>query len=436
MPKKGTIVNEEKNADIGTVTWKLSNGAKVILKPTTFKNDEILFSATSEGGTYLYSEADFNNASYAAEVITNSGVGNLDQISLDKYLTGKNIFISPNIGSYKEGMRGSTSVDDEETFFQLLYLYFTQPRADKESFESFKSKRITMLKNFLSDPQRYFMVEAGKIKTNNHPRTKFNTAEDIEKLDLPKILSIYKERFSNAADFTFFFTGAFKPETIRPFVEQYIASLPASGISEKAKDQGVRFPDGLVDKSWQKGEAPKSNVDITFHTGFEWNDRNRYVFQSMVDVLKIKLRETLREDKGGVYGVSVSGNTKKFPINECSVNISFNCTPGNEKNLIDATMDVLNKVKMIGAEADDLQKITETQRQERIKSLEQNNFWNGNLVYCYENGINTNVLLMENYEKFLKSLTADDIKQACLKYIDEKSMISIKATPEVKPIKP
>jgi zinc protease len=436
MPVKGSVVKEERNSSLGTITWQLSNGATVTLKPTTFKNDEILFSATSQGGSYLYSEADNNNASYAAQVITTSGIGTFDQISLEKYLTGKELGISPYIGSYREGMNGATSVEDQETFFQLLYLYFTQPRLDKEAFASFKSKRMAMLKNVLSDPQRYFNIESNKIKTNNHPRTKFTTAEDIDKLDLDRVFSIYKERFSNAGDFAFFFTGSFTPESIKPLIEQYIASLPSSGNAEKMKDQGVRYPEGVVQKSWSKGTAPKSNVDITFHTPFEMNDRNRYVFQSMIEVLKIKLRETLREDKGGVYGVSVSGSARKFPKTECNITISFNCTPGNEQNLIDATMQVLNKAKAIGAEDADLIKVKETQRQERIKSLEQNNFWNSSLVYCFENDINAEMVLMQNYEKLINSLSAEDLKQACNQYIDENSMIKITSNPEPEVIKP
>lgn len=435
-PQKGSIVNQDINVLLGTTTWKLSNGATVVLKPTTFKNDEILFSATSQGGSYLYNQDMDNDASNAAQVISNSGVGSFDQISLDKYLTGKELGISPYIGSYREGMNGSTSVEDQELFFQLMYLYFTQPRADKQAFESFKSKRISLLKNYLSDPQRYFGVESNKIKTNNNPRTKFPTPEDIEKLDLSKMLDIYKQRFDNAGDFTFFLTGSFTTETIKPFVEEYIASLPTEANREKMKDQGVRYPEGVVEKSWKKGEAPKSNVDITFHTKFEWTDRNRYVFQSMLDVLKIKLRETLREDKGGVYGVSVYGSTKKFPTQECNVTISFNCTPGNEKNLMDAAMDVLKKAKEIGAAPDDLTKVKETQKQERIKDIEQNRFWNSGLQYCYENDINADILLLENYEKFIDSLTAQDIKDACNKYIDLSSMISIKATPETEFVKP
>ena len=435
-PVKGMVVGEEKNNSLGTITWKLSNGALVVLKPTTFKNDEILFSASSQGGSFLYDLEDNNNAAFAAQVIASSGVGNFDQISLDKYLTGKELGVVPYIGSYREGMNGQTSVSDAETFFQLVNLYFTKPRSDKDAFESFKSKQVARLKNFLSDPQRYFMVEANKIKTSNNPRTKFTTVEDIEKLNPDRMYEIYKERFSNASDFTFFITGSFTPESIKPYVEQYLASLPAKGAKEKMKDQGVRFPDGVVEKSWQNGAAPKSNVDITFHTPFEWNDKNRYDFQSMVEVLRIKLRETLREDKGGVYGVSVSGNTRNFPTAEATLTISFNCTPGNEKNLIDATMDVLKKAKSIGAEETDLVKVRETQRQERIKNLEQNRFWNGGLQNCYENEINPEFLLMKNYEKLINGLTTEDIKQACNKYIDEKSMINITATPETKLIKP
>lgn len=436
LPQKGSVIKEEKNAELGTTTWTLSNNAVVVLKPTTFKNDEILFSATSEGGAFLYPDSEDLDASYAAPIITGCGLGNFDNIQLDKYLTGKNVFVSPSIDNYREGMRGASSVADQETFFQLVNMYFTQPRMDEVAFNSFKTKRISALKNFLSDPQRYFSVESNKIKTQDHPRMRFETAEEIEKLNLKRMFDIYKERFSNAGDFTFFFTGSFTPESIKPFIEQYIASLPSNSGREKMKDLGVRFPEGVVEKSWSKGDAPKSNVDITFHTPFEYTDRNRYVFSSLVDVLKIKLREELREDKGGVYGVSVYGSTKNFPLAENTITISFNCTPGNEKNLIDATMKVLAKVKEIGANETDLTKVKETQRQERIKNLEQNNFWSNTLLYAFQSKINPELILMKNYEPFINSLTADDIKSAAKQYLEEKSMIKIVADPKPELIKP
>lgn len=436
LPQKGKVISETANDKLGTTTWKLSNGATVILKPTKFKNDEILFAATSEGGSSQYGEKDDMNSSNATSVITSSGVGNFDQTSLEKYLTGKELYVSPYISSYREGMSGSTTTEDAETFFQLTHLYFTQPRKDAEAFASFKSKRIAFLKNFLADPQRYFMIESMKIKTQDNPRARFNTVEDIERLNLDRMVDIYKDRFGDASDFTFFLTGSFTKESIKPYVEQYIASLPGKGRSEAAKDLGIRYPSGKVDKAWDRGAAPKSNVDITFHTPFEWSDRNRFVFNAMIEVLRIKLRESLREDKGGVYGVQISGGPRKFPLKECSVTISFNCTPGNEQNLIEAAMEVLKNAKTIGAEDKDLTKVKELQRQERIKNLEENQFWNRGLVNCYENDINAELLLLENYEKFVNSLTSDDIKSAANTYIDEKTMINITGKPETTISKP
>ena len=436
LPVKGSIISESSNSKLGTITWKLSNGATVILKPTTFKNDEILFAATSEGGSSQYGEKDDMNSSNATSLVTSSGIGTYDQTSLDKYLTGKELYVQPYISSYREGMNGSTTTEDMETFFQLANMYFTAPRKDVEAFSSFKAKRIAFLKNFLSDPQRYFMVETMKIKTQDNPRARFSTVADIEGLNQDRMLEIYKDRFGDASGFTFFLTGSFKPETLKPLIELYIASLPSKNKVENAKDLGIRFPSEKVEKGWDRGTAPKSNVDITFHTPFEWTDRNRYVFQAMLEVLRIKLRESLREDKGGVYGVSVSGGPKKFPLKECSITVSFNCTPGNEKNLIDAAMEVIKNTKSIGADEKDLTKVKELQKQERIKNLEDNQFWNRGLLNCYENDINAELLLLENYEKFISSLTAEDIKSASNTYIDEKTMISIVGKPENQVVKP
>jgi len=435
-PAVGKIIKSEDNVNLGTTTWLLSNGAKVTLKPTKFKNDEILFGATSEGGSSLYSDKDNILAQRCASIIAQSGLGDYNQTDMDKFMTGKQVSLFPYVSLYREGLNGSASPKDMEIFFQMLNQIFTAPRKDRDAFESYKNRSIAQLKNYLADPQRYFGVESSKIKTQNNVRTKFDTAEDIAALDLDRMFEIYKERFGNASDFNFFFTGAFTLDEIKPFVETYIASLPGSNKSESMKDVGIRYPSDKVNSSWAKGEAPKSNVDLTFHAPFTWNDRNRYVFNSMVDVLRIKLREALREDKGGVYGVNVYGNPSNFPINESFITVSFNCTPGREQELIAAAMEVINKIKANGAEESDMTKVTEIQRQERIKQLEENQFWSRGLRSATELKFNPEILLIENYEKFIKGLSADDIKNAANSYLDEKTLISITGKPEEKPIKP
>jgi zinc protease len=371
------IINEKTNDQVGTKEFQLKNGLKVVLKKTDFKNDEILMSAYSPGGASLYSDEDDINCSVAADLVSNAGLGKLDQVQLQKRLTGKIVSVNPYISNLYEGMNGNTSPQDLELLFQLIYLYFTEPRKDIDAYSSFMDKQKGFLKNIEANPQFYFMIESNKIKTQNHPREQFPTAEKLEKVNFDRTYQIYKERFADASDFTFFFTGNFDENEIKMYAREYLGNLPSLGKKEMWRDLKVTKPVGVVTKSLVKGEAPKTYVDITYHGDFEWTDINRYQLTSAVDLLRIKLREALREDKGGVYGVAVSGGATPEPSPKYTITISFNCDPPRTEELIQAAQAVLNSTKEIGAEAKDIQKVTETQRQTRTKQLKENRFWSG-----------------------------------------------------------
>ena len=426
----GKIVEETSLDVVGVKEWTLSNGVKVVLKPTDFQNDEILMSATSEGGHSLYGDDKYPSASTATSVVSECGVGDFDVIQLEKKLTGKTVSVNPYISELYEGMNGRVAPEDIETLFQLVYLYFTAPREDADAFQGFITKQKAIYANIMSNPNYYFMNETMKIKYADHPRRSFGDVEQLEKVDMEEALAIYKDRFSDAGDFTFIFVGNFNEEILKSYAELYLANLPATNREETWKDVGADMVDGTVAKSFNMGKAPRTQVDITFHGDAEWSSENRYAMTSMISVLSIKLRESLREDKGGVYGVRVSGNISRIPKERYSINISFNSDPENTQDLIETAMADIKDVMENGIDETYIQKVRETQKQSFITSLESNRFWNSQLEYCYENELDPQNITLEKFEERQKMLTTDLVQEMTNKYFDFDNMIKIVMSPD------
>jgi zinc protease len=427
--KPGKIISSKTDDELQATTIKLSNGATIILKQTHFKNDEILFRAFSKGGHSLVKDADYYSASNAADIVSQSGVGNFSAVDLGNMLKGKNTSLTPNISLYSEGFNGSTIPKETETLLQLLHLYFTSPKKDKDAFESFKTKEKQSSANFLSDPMAYYTDELGKLMTQNHPRAdRFSRPEDFDKINLDRSIQIYKERFANAADFTFLFVGSFDEDSIKPLLEKYIGSLPSSPAKENFKDLGIRPPSGKVEKVVTKGSEPQSIVYMIFTAPASYNVKDNYILQSLADVMNIKLVEQLREKKGSVYGIRASGGLNKYPYSRSGFSISFPCAPENIDTLSKAAIDELKKIINNGISAEDLEKVKEQQKRKLEVDLKQNKFWMASLYDAYYLGNNPADIL--NKQKQSESLTSKMIQDAAKKYINLNGYIRIVLKPD------
>jgi zinc protease len=436
--KPGRTTSSKKADNLQTTTIRLSNGATVILKPTNFKNDEILFRAFSKGGHSLVKDADYYSGSNAAAIVNQSGVGNFSAIDLGNMLKGKNTTLTPNITLYSEGLNGSTIPKETETLLQLVHLYFTAPKKDKDAFESFKTRHKQLYANLSANPQIYFSSEFQKLMTQNHPRAGgLPKPEDFDKINLDRSVQIYKERFANAGDFTFLFVGSFDEEKIKPLLEKYIGSLPANAAREKFKDLGIRPPAGSVDKVITKGADPKSMVNIVFTSPVTYNVQDAYALRSLGELMTIKLVEQLREEKGGVYGVSAFGDVRKIPAGYSNFTISFPCAPENVDTLSKAAIDELKKIIKTGVTTEDLEKIKEQQKRKLEVDMKENPFWMTSLYDAYYLGNNPADIL--NKQKQTENLTSKMIQDAAKKYINLASYIRVVLKPdkqEEKPLKP
>lgn len=419
--------------DVGVKEFKLENGIRLVLKPTDFKNDQVLMSASSEGGTSLYSDEDFIHASNAARIVSESGIGPFTETELEKLLIGKTVGVFPFIGSYREGISASCSPRDLETMFQLTHMYFTDVRKNEKAFKSFISKQANTYKNLMANPQYFFMNHTMKLKTNKHPRVGFPTQESLQAINHDRALEIYRERFSNAGDFTFIFVGNFDEDQLKELSQKYLGTLPARETEETFMNRNIDYVEGPIVDEIQMGEAPKTNVELFFHGPFEWTQENAFNFQAMIDVLAIKMRESMREDKGGVYGVRLSGNVSRIPEEGYSITVSFNCDPQNTEELIETAMNDVKNAKMKGAEQGDLTKVKETQRQSMIKNLEENRYWQSRLRFVYDYDLSPSSIKLETLEEAIKRLDSDDIKDAASQYFGSDNFIQMVMEPEKLP---
>jgi zinc protease len=431
MPTAGKIVKEVKLPKIEDVTeLTLSNGARVVYKKTNFKDDEIRITASSQGGSSLYSESDMYSAAYSSEIINEGGVGKFSDSDLKKMMSGKNVRINTYVGENEEGVFGSTTPKDVETAFQLLHLRFTAPRKDESNFKAFKTKNQALFKNLASNPMFFFFIEVGKIMSNGHPRYMgFPKPEDLDKINLDRAHEIYKERFGNAKDFVFTIVGNFDEATLKPLIEKYIASLPSNMTAkpEKFKDLGVRPPKGFTNKEIKKGQDPKSQVSLVY-TGELKSAKDEFAIRAFGDVLENKLIENLREDKGGVYSPQAGAGVSRVPYLKYSVNVGFSCAPENVEKLVNAVNEEITKLKNNGPTPEDLQKVKEAYRREFEKNSKENEFWVNRIQRIYEEGAKPTTLAES--QKRIEALTAKEIQAAAKKYTMKENLISIALYPE------
>lgn len=428
-PTPGKITGESENKELGITTLKFANGVKVILKPTDYKNDQVVMNASRFGGQYLYDAADRYNAEFASSIVGQMGVGQFSPLDLRKVLAGKNASVSPRIGAVSESVSGQCSANDIEAMLQLTYLYFTQPREDAELFSSFVTKQQALYQNMASDPQYTFQDSVMYILYNNHPwAPKLPTPETFSKIDRQRALAIYKERFGDANGFTFILVGKFDTGTLKPLLETYIGSLPSTTKASTFKDTGLRPAKGPITKEVKKGTEPKSFIRIFWNGEAVYSENEQLKLQALAELLNIKIVETLREDLSGIYGGGMYANLNKYPYNNYSIGLSLPCGPENVDKLIKAAMVEIEKVKTKGPSVADLNKVKETWKQQYLVNIKDNAFWARQLLQSFEYSTEPSSIL--NYEKRVTSLTIKDIQETANKYLDTRNYVQVVLNPE------
>ena len=428
LPEPGTITDEKYYETIDTHELTLSNGVRVVLKATDFKNDEILFQAYSPGGYSVFSDEDLVTGKIAARIIDNSGLGNFSIVDLQKMMAGKQVSTTPYIRSLYEGLQGSVSPTDMELLFQIIYLQFTASRQDEDTFAAFMTQFRSQLENKSLSPESAYHDTLNMTLNGHHPRRKPMTVGVLDQIDLNKAQQLYDDRFADAGDFTFLFVGNFDLKQIKALIVQYLGSLPANGRNETWVDENIVTPAGKIIKTVKRGVEPKSTTRIVFSGAFDYTRQNRYDMYSMMQVLRIRLREVLREDMGGAYGVGVWASMSKEPKAEYSLNVTFGCAPDRVAELTDAVMVEIKDIMKNPPDVKNVDKVKESQRREREISIQKNSYWLNSLAIYYREGRD-----LENFMKFhelIEGFDAEDAQAAASKYFDLDNMIQVTLYPE------
>ena len=430
LPAPGKIIKAALYEKTGLTTWELANGVKVVLKPTNFRADEILFRATSPGGTSLVRDADYIPAITASQVITAGGVAKFSAIDLQKMLAGKIASATPFIGELEEGLTGSSSRKDLETMFQLIYLRFTQPRADANAFAFQATQARTFMTNQSVSPDFAFYEALTNSRFQNHPRRRMMTAATVDQWNLDKSLAFYKDRFADASDFTFFFVGSFDEGMIKPLVERYLGALPSLGRKETWKDIGVKLPSGIIEKKVEKGIEPKSQAAIIFSGPFVYEQPQRVAIRAMSEILENRLLEVIREELGGTYSITANANYSKFPKPEYSISIQFGSSRDRTDDLIKRVFEEIEKFKANGPTEKQLNDEKEALLREFETSSKQNSYLLNQIQARYYNGEDpAGVWLIP---EFYKKLDAATVQDAAKLYLDTKNFIKVTLFPEKK----
>lgn len=429
-PEPGEIVAEREKAG-GLIEWDLSNGVRVVLKPTDFEEDEVQFYAFSPGGTSLVDDMDLIPAMTAATVIGASGLGDLDTTSLQKALAGKLARVEPFIAESEEGLSGRGSVKDLETLFELTYLRFTAPRADPNLFEAFKAQQHQQLVNRDRNPAVVYQDEFLRLLTADHPRRRPITAERLQQADLERSFEIYADRFADASDFTFVFVGSFDPEMLRPLVERYLAALPANGRKEAPRDLRIRFPSGVVESTVRFGREPRAETQIAFAPPDDLDFRRESTLMTAVtQVLERRLREVMREDLGGTYGVGVGILSFREDEPTYLAALTFGSDPERMDELVQVVFREIERLKADGPAPEHVADVRMAMLRAHETRIEENGAWLGALVRSYQHDETPGAESFLAERDRIEALTAEAIRDGARRYFDAEHYVRVTLMPE------
>lgn len=423
VPEKGRIVKTKENKLFDATEYELSNGAKVVIKTTDFKADEIKMYAVSHGGTTLFDIKDRPNYYVMNSLVSLGGMGDFSTMELSKQLSGIQASVSANVSTYTETVAGSSTIKDFETMLKLTYLRFTTTRVDSARYIVWKDRMANSLKLSESDPMRPISDTVTYLTYGNHERARRFTQADLDKVDYQRALELYTERVNNAADFVFIFVGNIDKEAAKPLIEQYIGALPSTGKHEKANikvmpKQRTGYRESIFD---QPMETPKTMVYITYSGKEKYNLKNAIVMSMLSQVMRTVYTETIREEEGGTYGVSTSGSITRMPQSGFSYLIGFDTNPEQAASLADRTIVELKKVADEGPSLEIFDNIKSYMLKEYESGIKENKYWATTLInyYMYDDDFYT------DYLKTLNSVTPKDVQKMAKKVVSSKNMMKV-----------
>jgi zinc protease len=427
--KGSKIIFSKKLPAFNAVEWKLGNRVKVVYRHADYEKDAVSIRSLSKGGSSLFG-AEYVPSIMMTNTFMNAyGVGDFDAISLQKMLTGKKVEVSPNLGDLTEGISGTSTPKDVETMLQLVYLYFEQPRFDADAHNALQGRYAAYMSNLANDPQKIMQDSLGMILSDYNPRTRIMNAEFFDDVTMERIEEMYKDRFQDASDFTFFIVGNVDEKKLKPLVEKYLGSLTDIKREETWKDNQVNPPEGRTEKEIEiTFTTPKSNVNVIYNNDIEYTQKNRLGLSIIKAVLDLRYTETIREEEGGTYGVGVRARTSHYPQSEATVSMYFDCDPEKADHLKSIIYGEIDKIVKDGPTAIDLDKSVKNMLKTREQSKMHNQYWSTGLYNYYYHGVNTTD--PANYEDILKAFTIEDIKEIAAAFFTDADEIDVVFKPK------
>jgi zinc protease len=428
-PKAGSIVGEKQDKKLGTIELALSNGVNVILKPTDFKNDQVMIGAARFGGRSLYGEHDMYSARYSSSVVYSMGLDSFTPLDLTKIMSGKSASLYTSIDGFTESISGSAGIDDIESLFQLLYMRMMEPRKDETLFHAFVSKSQDMAKESMSNPETVFYDMLQTTLYNNHPRlAHVAKPEDFSHIDLDRALAIYRDRFGSAKGMTFVMVGSFDVEKIKPLIATYLASLPAGEIPTRYQDLGMRPITGVVKKEMRIGIEPKSRVSLAFTGDAAYSREENRRMRMLMEVMNIRIVDNLRQKLSLIYSGGMSGAIDRVPYASYRINVNLPCGPENVDKVVSALFAEIEKIKKEGPTKEEIDKVKKNWIEEYRIAMRTNSKWLASLQDAALFGTDPAAFLSD--EEGIDAITPEEIKAAANRYFNTGNYVQAVLYPE------
>ncbi|TAJ14133.1 insulinase family protein [Marinilabiliaceae bacterium JC017] len=428
LPAASVIATKEL-PQFNAVEWTLSNNAKVVYRFADYNKERVSLNAYSRGGTSLYEKSDLPTADMTTDFMGAFGLGAFDAIALNKALTGKNAEVSTRINGLSEGLYGSARTQDFETMMQLLYLHFENPRFDKEAFTALMQRNRAAIANRGDNPRQIIRDSLSFIFSDYNPRVRKIDGAYLDDVDFDRMKEIYQERFSNAADFTFFIVGDIPQETVKEMATKYIGAIKSTDSKENWVDRKVEGPKGITVKNIPlKMTTPKSTVIINYDNDIAYTPENRIMMSFLEGILDLRYTESVREKEGGTYGVGVRATSNHYPESDASLLINFDCDPDRANDLIPLIYKELEAMVKNGPSQEDVDKVRKNLLKGRKERKEKNGYWVGVLYSYYVHGVNNDD--PDNYENIIENMTTKDIKKAVGKFLKKADKIQVVFEPK------
>jgi zinc protease len=428
-PAPGRIVAEAQDKALGVTTLTLSNGVKVILKPTDFRNDQVVMSAARFGGQTLFDDKDILNARYANAIVASMGVKDFSPLDMHKVLAGKEASVNMGLGNYTDIVSGQAGATDVETMLQLVWLKFAGVRRDDDLFKSFIGKQVELARTRMAEPGALFGDTVVSTLYNNSPRApRALRPEEFSGINLERSIEIYRQRFSSARDLTFIMVGSFDLKTIKPLVATYLGSLPTPEIPVAYRDVGMRPVTGVVKREVRSGAEDKSTVSLTFTGPVEFSEPAQLRLGALVEVMNIRIIEVLREQLSLIYGGGMNGGMSRIPYPHYSIGVTLPTGPQNVDKVLAATFAEIARMKEEGPTPADLDKVKRNWLESHRKALRENGYWLANLQTSLTEGTDPHSIL--SFEQQVASITPQDVRAAAQRYLNTNNYVQVVLYPE------